>query len=103
MLRLGSALMLATLAIAAPARAQDAEQLWNWCFGNASDDQTIKGCDAVIGTRRGTAENQAGAYYNRAVARRNKGQLEQALQDYNESIKLNSTDPDTFYNRGVVE
>ena len=66
MLRIGSALVLAMLAIAAPARAQDADELWNWCFGSASDDQTIKGCDAVISTKRGTADNQAGAYYNRA-------------------------------------
>jgi tetratricopeptide (TPR) repeat protein len=90
-------------AVGAPARAQDADQLWNWCFGDASDDLTIKGCDAVIGTKRGTAENQAGAYYNRGVAHRNKGQLQEALKDYNESIRLNPTDPDVFYNRGVVE
>ena len=108
MRRVGSALVLAILTVATPAlvpfaRAQDADQLWTWCFGDASDDHTLQGCTAVIEARRGTAENQAGAYYNRGVAHRNKGQLEEALQDYSESIKLNPSDADVFYNRGVVE
>ena len=70
MLRIGSALVLAMLAIAAPARAQDADELWNWCFGNATDDQTIKGCDAVIGTKRGaTPAARARRSRNRIITR----------------------------------
>ena len=29
--------------------------------------------------------------------------MQEALKDYGESIRLNSSDPDVFYNRGVVE
>jgi tetratricopeptide (TPR) repeat protein len=103
MRRGGGLLLLATLALAAPSQAQDADTLWSWCFGDATDDRTIQGCNAVIETKRGTAENQAGAYYNRGVAHRNKGQMQEALKDYGESIRLNPSDPDVFYNRGVVE
>jgi len=49
------------------------------------------------------ARQQAGAFYNRGVAHRNQGQLEQALQDYSQSIRLNPAGPDVFYNRGVAE
>jgi tetratricopeptide (TPR) repeat protein len=107
MRRIGSALVLAILtatpALVPSVRAQDADQLWNWCFGEANDDLTLQGCTAVIETKRGNTENQAGAYYSRGVAHRNKGQLEEALEDYTESIELNPSDPDVFYNRGVVE
>jgi tetratricopeptide (TPR) repeat protein len=99
----GAVLLLAVLAPVGPACAQDADTLWNWCFGDAPDDRTIQGCNAVIATKRGTDENQAGAYYNRGVAHRNKGQLQEALKDYGESIRVNPADPDVFYNRGVVE
>ena len=101
MRRIGSALVLAILTVARPAlvqsvRAQDADQLWNWCFGQASDDLTLQGCAAVIDSKRGTAETQAGAYYHRGVAHRYKGQLEEALEDYSKSIELNPSDSDVF-------
>src|SRR5882762_4314446 len=94
--------MLAALSAGAPALSQDADQLWGWCFGDAPDDRTIQGCDAVIAASRGSQKQQAGAFYNRGVARRNKGQLDLALQDYGQAIKLAPTDADIFYNRGVV-
>ena len=72
--------MLAALSAGAPAPAQDADQLWGWCFGDATDDRTIQGCDAVIATGRGSQKQQAGAFYNRGVAHRNKGQLDLALR-----------------------
>ena len=95
--------MLVALSPGTPALSQDADQLWGWCFGDASDDRTIQGCDAVIATRRGSQKQQAGAFYNRGVAHRNKGQLDLALQDYGQAIRLDPTDPDIFYNRGVVQ
>src|SRR5882762_4879616 len=64
--------MLAVLSGGAPALSQDADQLWGWCFGDAPDDRTIQGCDAVIATSRGSQKQQAGAFYNRGVAHRNK-------------------------------
>ena len=94
--------MLAALSAGAPALSQDADELWGWCFGDATDDRTIQGCDAVIATSRGSQKQQAGAFYNRGVAHRNKGQLDLALQDYGQAIRLDPTDADIFYNRGIV-
>lgn len=44
--------------------------------------------------------NFAEAYVNRGVARKSKGDLEGAIQDYNEAIRLDPNDADSFNNRG---
>ena len=46
--------------------------------------------------------NFAMAFYNRAIARQDKGDLQGALQDYNQAIRLNPRDADAFLNRGVA-
>jgi tetratricopeptide (TPR) repeat protein len=42
------------------------------------------------------------AFYNRGVARQDKGDLEGALQDYNEAIRLNPNHAEALVNRGNV-
>jgi len=42
------------------------------------------------------------AYYNRALVWRDKGELDRAVADYTEAIKLDASDPDFFNNRGVA-
>jgi tetratricopeptide (TPR) repeat protein len=44
----------------------------------------------------------ADAFYNRGVARTEKGDAEGALRDYNEAIRLKPDDPEAFNNRGVL-
>ena len=75
--------------------------MWGWCFGDVTDDRTIAGV-TPSSPRAVDRKQQAGAFYNRGVAHRNKGQLELALQDYGQAIRLDPTDADIFYNRGVV-
>ena len=44
----------------------------------------------------------AEAYYNRGLARSDKGDLEGAIKDYNQAILLNPNDAEAYYNRGVT-
>src|SRR5258708_31972024 len=70
-----------------PAPAQSYELLKKWCYGDATDDQTIQGCDAVIKSARETPEGIADAVGNRGLAYKNKRQLDRAMQDYDEAIR----------------
>ena len=79
--------MLAALSAAAPAPRPGCRPTVGLVFGDATDDRTIQGCDAVIATGRGSQKQRAGAFYNRGVAHRNKGQLDLALQDYGQAIR----------------
>jgi tetratricopeptide (TPR) repeat protein len=67
------------LSVASPAVAQTS-QAQAWCFGNDStDDETIAGCTQVIPL----------AYADRGFAYRNKGDLDRAIADDSEAIRLN--------------
>ncbi|MGZ4855122.1 MAG: tetratricopeptide repeat protein [Candidatus Angelobacter sp.] len=46
--------------------------------------------------------NYAVAFYNRGIARQDKGDLDGALRDYNEAIRLRPDDSDFYMNRGLV-
>ena len=42
------------------------------------------------------------AYNNRGIARGAKGDLDGALADYSEAVRLKSVDPDAYYNRALL-
>jgi tetratricopeptide (TPR) repeat protein len=44
----------------------------------------------------------ADAFYNRAVARDAKGDLDGALKDYSEAIRLEPGGPDVYHNRAIA-
>ena len=44
----------------------------------------------------------ANAYYNRGIARVDKGDLDGAIKDYNEAIRLKPDDANVYNNRGVA-
>ena len=92
--------MLLVLWGSAPVTAQTYDQLSKWCYGDATDDQTIQGCDAVIKSGRETPQDQASAFNNRGFAYLNKGQYDRAIQDLDQAIKLNPRDANAFNNRG---
>jgi tetratricopeptide (TPR) repeat protein len=84
-----------------PTIAQTPQQM-NWCIGrdNATPDLQIKGCTAVIQTGPIAGNNLAKAYYNRGLAYAGKGQYDDAIADYDQTIRLSPKNANAFYNRG---
>ena len=85
----------------ASAQAQNDQQLEKWCHDeNATDDQTIQGCSAVITSGRETGKKRAGLFYNRGLALLNKSQFGPAIEDFDRAIELDGNDADAFNARG---
>jgi tetratricopeptide (TPR) repeat protein len=103
--RLIFAFVLAVIAVAAgaPALAQKPEER-RWCDGEdaATPDQRITGCSAVIRAGRDRSEKLAEAFNNRGLAYRLKGDLERAIQDYGQAIRIHAKFADAHNNRGVA-
>jgi lipoprotein NlpI len=114
--RLGGCAVVAVLALAlfedgqlheatcASASAPTRQQL-NWCDNEGqiySNDQQIEGCTAAINSGRESRQNLAVSHYNRGNGYFRKGDLDRAIADYNEAIRLNPKDFDNFTNRGLV-
>jgi tetratricopeptide (TPR) repeat protein len=100
--RFPAAMVLVMLGVAA-AQAQTAQERRH-CEGEdgASVAQRIDGCSAVIKGGRDKGDKLAEAFNNRGIGYRLKGDLDRAVADYNQAIKLNSKLAAAFSNRGVV-
>jgi tetratricopeptide (TPR) repeat protein len=100
---LATALTLAGALAAAPALAQTAQER-RYCDGEdgATVAQRIDACSAVIKGGRDKGEKLADAFNNRGVAYRLKGDIDRAIQDYTQAIKLNGKLASAFNNRGVA-
>jgi tetratricopeptide (TPR) repeat protein len=66
---------------------------------SASVDAAIENCDAVIGE---TLKNLANAYYFRASARFGKSDLDGAIGDYGQALRLDPSDADYLNARAAV-
>ncbi len=77
-------------------------QQLDWCGGksNATTDQIITGCTALINSGRGNAKGLSEAAYNRGNAYARIGDFDRAIADYDEAIRLNPTMATAFDNRG---
>ena len=97
------AILSVTAVLSSSASAQTQQQL-NWCNGKdgATPDLAIKGCTAVIRSRNQSKKNLAVAYYRRGRAYHNKSQYDRAIEDYNQTIKLNPKSARAFSNRGLA-
>ena len=95
----GALLMTAS---ASATSAQDYKQLREWCYGDSTDDQTIQGCNAVVLSNQETQKNKGDAIGNRGLAYKHKGQLDRALEDYDEAIRLSPANTNNFNLRGSV-
>ena len=73
-----------------------------WCYNSqATNDQVVRGCTAVIEQARRTApQDIANAYYSRGVRLNRLGQYDRALLDFDQAIKLAPTDAAAFHMRG---
>jgi len=87
------------------AAAQTAQQI-EWCEGknNASADQIIQGCTALIQTHAYDGKVLAKIFRLRGnaylYAKGSHHELDPAIADYSEAIRLNPQDASAFYGRG---
>src|SRR5262245_61262847 len=95
--------LMALLACTGRCFAQTAQER-RWCEGEdgASVAQRIEGCSSVIKSARDGSDKLAETFNNRAMAYRGKGELDQAIQDYGQAIKLNGKLASLYNNRGVA-
>src|SRR6187455_3399503 len=83
-----SSLCLALISLVAPpAGAQENAAI---CKDEASaPDAAIAACSKIISVSKAKTNDLASTYYNRAIAYRQKNDLDNALSDYNDAIKIN--------------
>jgi len=106
----GVAPILMLLLLASPAAAQNPKPKDNYlknielCNGvdRTSPEARIEGCTALIGAGHDSTPALPIAYNNRGNAYTAKGDYDRAIQDFDQSIKLNQTYPKPFNNRGVA-
>ena len=67
-----------------------------------SPDIQIDGCTSLINSGKQTTQTLVIAYNNRGNAYTAKGEYDRAIQDYDQSIKLNPNYARAFNNRGVA-
>ena len=93
---------IALAAVATSAAAQLSTQ-WQFCTGSPGIDwdTQIKSCTALIESKTELKENEAIAFYNRALAYENKEKYDLAIADFTEAIRLNPKDADFFLYRGI--
>lgn len=101
---LSSAVLLTALMASVSSAPAQTQQERRWCEGDdgASVAQRIDGCSAVIKAARDKGEKLAEFYSFRGVAYRLKGDLDRALQDYAQAIKLDGRFIPAYNNRGVA-
>jgi tetratricopeptide (TPR) repeat protein len=100
-----TAALLGTAVISAqpPAASAQADQSWQTCISvTTSPDEKVAACSAVIDGKRETGSKLAAAYCFRGHGLTEKRQLDAALSDLNESIRLDPTSACALTNRGRV-
>ncbi|WP_257179895.1 MULTISPECIES: tetratricopeptide repeat protein [Bradyrhizobium] len=76
---------------------------WDECVGLASTpDQRVKACSSVIETRSESGKRLAGAYCNRGHGLTEKRELDAALSDLDEAVRLAPDYACAYNNRGRV-
>jgi tetratricopeptide (TPR) repeat protein len=100
---LATAIMVASLFQSMPTLAQTPQDWANCLTGDLrTPDVPIEGCTVIIKTSDHVLRNIATAYNNRGVAYRVKANYTQAIDDFNEAIRLVPGSANAFNNRGVA-
>ena len=97
------AALAATLLHALPAVAQTPQER-RLCEGEdgATVAQRIEACSAAIKAGKDKGEQLADFFHHRGIAYRLSGELDRAIADYSQAIKLNPKLSAAFNNRGVA-
>jgi tetratricopeptide (TPR) repeat protein len=95
-------LLMACSFWAGTARAQSThDEYLSWCTGNVLDRKVL-GCTSLINSGQETPETLAIAYLNRGNALVDNGQIDTAIQDYDQSLKNNPLSAEAFGRRGIA-
>ena len=102
-MRLSPAIVLLAALYATTSLAQTVQER-RQCEGNedATPAQRIAACSAVIKGGKDKGEKLAESYDHRGAAYRGQGDLNAAIKDYDQAIKLNSKFAQAYNNRGVA-
>jgi tetratricopeptide (TPR) repeat protein len=86
------------------AAAQDVNQLIGQCAAehDETDDEVIAACTALIAMPQLDTKQRSLAFSNRAAGYQGKNDLDRALADANEAIKIDPTSAQAFFRRGDV-
>ena len=94
-------LLTTLMGFSAALAAQTRDENWKRCAGG-EPDLGIGGCTLVIQSGQETDNNLVIAFTNRGNYYRDKGEDDRAIQDYDQAIKLNPNNSDSFLGRGNV-
>ena len=102
-LSFGVGLVLSFSQGAAARDEQTSEQIWRSCIGAATaPDDRVSACSAVIDAKTETGRKLAAAYCNRGHGLTEKRELDRALADLDEAIRLDPAYTCAYSNRGRV-
>ena len=81
-------------------------QAWTWCerqdTAAISPELQISGCTTVIQSGLESQSRLANAFYNRGNAYADKGDYDRAIQDFDQTIRLEPDHVEPHFNRGIA-
>ena len=95
---ISAAALAALLVLTAPARAGMAED----CEQEYDQDLKIGGCTAVIRSGQWQGKDLAWAYNNRGLGYDRRGEFAQAIEEYDQALRLDPGYDFAYQNRGVT-
>jgi tetratricopeptide (TPR) repeat protein len=102
--RVSAAMLLLAIAFVCTPLLAQTEQERGRCEGEAAATpaQRIEACSSLIKAARDKGESNAELFNYRGVAFKLNGELDRAISDYNQAIKLNGKLASAYNNRGVA-